>query len=105
MLNWLIVLVLLAIALCPAAPPLAVVAAGTAVAIIAGPFADAAGVDCAVAARSAGDAARRDRAEGVGCAGGGSVTAVGPGAIAPDLRAAGVVAAGGVDYLPVARLP
>lgn len=91
MLGLLVALVLLALAVCAAAPHLAVVAAGT---VTPG---SSRRTDCIVAARSARDTARRGREHREGCAAGGSVTVVGPVAIVPDVRvltAVPVVSAG-----------
>ena len=77
MLGLLVVLILLALAVCAAVsmPAVAaVVTAGIVVAIAPRPSMRA---DCAVAARSAGDTTRSGRSEDKKCAGGGSAKVVG----------------------------
>ena len=113
MLDWLIVLVLLALVVCLLAPPLlTVVAAIAAVAVTTYCSAPPAVAESDVAAGFAGDAAHsrgledQDRggcAEGAGCTDRGSVTAVEPVAVVPDLRTVGVVGPAEVGSLTVAR--
>jgi len=101
----LVALILFALAVCAAVsvPPVAVVVA--LMAATAGSSALPARADCAVAARSTGDAARGGWGEDEGCAGGGSAMAAGVIATVPNLRAGGVVAAAGVDSLTVTQKP
>ncbi len=103
----LVALMLFALAVCAAIPVPAVVRAGmivSAAGVTSYPSVQTACADCVVAARSAGDTARRGWIEDEGCADGGMVSAVGAGAIVPDLRAVGVVGPPGVDSLTVVRV-
>ena len=112
MLYLLIVFALLALLVCPTVSlPAVVVTAGMVAAV-----APCRSVqpDCDVAARSAGNTARRDRAEnsnrdgraeGAGCAGSGAVTATRVAATVADFRAAGVVGSQAAGPLTVTRKP
>lgn len=111
MLYLLIVFALLALLVCPTVSLPVVVTAGTVAAVTP---CRSVRPDCDVAARSAGDTARRGRAEnsnrdgraeGAGCAGGGAVTATWVAATVADFRAAGVAGSQGAGPLTVTRKP
>jgi len=107
----LIVFALFALLVCPTVSLPVVVTAGT-VATVAP--CRSMRPDCDVAARSAGDIARRGRAEdsnrdgraeGAGCASRWSATAARVAATVPDFRAAGVAGSQGAGPLTVTREP